>query len=108
MGQECDIDELLQHAAHKRTPSETPGQNSQGLGMHSFTRKTFESDKAKDTASLDVTGKNFWSDLWKIRQKKAANADGNEKDSKTDPDSLYLDNYLLDDKTRCERLLTSL
>merc|ERR1712228_557784 len=70
-----------------------------GIGMHSFTRKTFESEKAKETAALDVTGANFWNDLWKIRQSKTA---------KNNDDDLYLDNYLLDDKMRADRLLTSL
>eukprot|EP01083_Nonionella_stella_P144660 452020_1 len=96
--QECDIDELLQHASHRIEHKEDGvDTGGAGIGMHSFTRKTFESDKAKATAGLDVTGENFWNDLWKIKK----------RTSKGD-DDLYLDNYLLDDRTRAERLLTSL
>eukprot|EP01084_Bolivina_argentea_P215136 365224_1 len=102
--QECDIDELLQQSSHRITDNKNGNQQEKGIGMHSFTRKTFESGGAEATANLDVTGENFWNDLWKI--KKQSNKNKNKNDD--NDENLYLDNYLLDDKTRADRLLTSL
>jgi len=86
--QESNIEEILQHSAHK-VENVSQQTNNQGIGMHTFTRRNFESSGADST--LDVTDKDFWKQLFEIQSKQDLNAD-----------------MLLDDQERTNRLLKAI
>ena len=88
--EESNIDEILQHCSHKVQTEDNNGEKQDDkneLGIHSFTRSTFQSQQADE--NIDVEADNFWAQIFENEENEDAG-------------------IMLDDKIAARRLLKKL